>query len=90
MKKLPQRTCIGCNSKKDKDKLIRIVKNKNNEVSLDICGNMEGRGIYLCKNNQCLDKAIKSKKMNRAFEIDIKTDLYEKVREHINGGEFIG
>lgn len=90
MKNIPQRTCIGCNCKKDKDNLIRIVKNKNGEVSPDIYGKMEGRGIYLCKSNQCLDKAIKNKKMNRAFEMDIKADLYEQIREHINGGEFIG
>lgn len=90
MKNIPQRTCIGCNCKKDKNDLIRIVKNKNGEVSLDIYGKKDGRGIYLCKEIQCLDKAIKNKKMNRAFEMDIKADLYEQIREHINGGEFIG
>ena len=45
MKKLPQRTCIGCNTKKDKKDLIRIVKNKNGEINIDSTVKMEGRWI---------------------------------------------
>ena len=48
MKRLPQRTCLGCNEKKDKKDLIRIVKNKNGEIYIDITGKMEGRGTYFC------------------------------------------
>jgi len=36
VKKVPQRTCMGCNTKKDKKDLIRIVKNKNGEIKLDL------------------------------------------------------
>ena len=48
MKKQPQRTCMGCNQKKNKKELIRIVKNKNNEISVDRTGKKEGRGAYIC------------------------------------------
>ena len=58
MKSIPQRTCIGCNTKKDKKDLIRIVKNKNNEISVDKIGKAEGRGAYICDNANCLEKAI--------------------------------
>lgn len=90
MKRLPQRTCIGCNTKKDKKELIRIVKNKNGEIRVDLAGKMEGRGTYICKNEECLKKAIKNKKMARTFEMDIDDKIYEDIRTFINGGEMIG
>ena len=55
MKKIPQRTCIGCNSKKDKKDLIRVVKNKDGQISIDLTGKKDGRGIYLCKSEECLE-----------------------------------
>ena len=69
MKKQPQRTCMGCNQKKDKKELIRIVKNKNNEISIDRTGKKEGRGAYICDDVNCLDKLIKSKRLERVFEM---------------------
>lgn len=90
MKKLPQRTCIGCNEKKDKNKLIRIVKNRNSEISIDVTGKMEGRGTYICNNSECLNKAVKNKRMARIFEIEISNDIYESLRNVISGGGFIG
>ena len=71
MKSIPQRTCIGCNTKKDKKDLIRIVKNKNNEISVDKIGKAEGRGAYICDNANCLEKAIKTKRLERVFEMKI-------------------
>ena len=46
----PQRTCMACNQKKDKKELLRVVKNKENIVSVDQTGKQEGRGAYICKN----------------------------------------
>ena len=90
MKKLPQRTCMGCNLKKDKKELIRIVKNSKGEIKLDITGKMEGRGTYICNNEECLNKVIKNKRINKVFEKEITKEIYEKIKEYINGGEFIG
>ena len=61
MKKIPQRTCIGCREKKDKKELIRIVKDKEGNITLDRTGRANGRGAYICDNIQCLEKAIKTK-----------------------------
>ena len=80
MKKQPQRTCMGCNQKKDKKELIRIVKNKNNEISVDRTGKKEGRGAYICDNVNCLDKLIKSKRLERVLEIPISKEIYESLR----------
>ena len=59
----PQRTCMGCFQKKGKHELIRIVKNKNEEVFIDTTGKAEGRGIYICKDINCLEKLIKNNKL---------------------------
>ena len=80
MKNQPQRTCIGCNSKKDKKDLIRIVKNKENQISIDRTGKQEGRGAYLCDNIQCLEKAIKSKRLEKIFDRKISEEIYENLR----------
>lgn len=90
MKKLPQRTCIGCNTKKDKKDLIRIVKNKNREINIDSTGKMEGRGIYICKDENCLKKAIKNKRISKTFEMEIESDIYENLKKIISGGDVIG
>ena len=80
MKRQPQRTCMGCNEKKDKKDLIRIVKNKNGEISIDRTGKQEGRGAYLCDNIECLEKVIKTKRIERVFEQKISDEIYEKLR----------
>ena len=80
MKKQPQRTCMGCNEKKDKKELIRIVKNKNNEISIDKTGKKEGRGAYICDDIKCLEKVIKSKRLERVLEIEITQEIYESLR----------
>lgn len=80
MKKLPNRTCIGCNSIKPKKELVRIIKDKEGNISLDITGKANGRGAYLCKNIQCLEKAIKTKKLERVFETKITEEIYESLR----------
>ena len=90
MKKIPQRTCIGCNEKKGKKDLIRIVKTNQKEISIDITGKKEGRGAYICNNEQCLEKAIKNKKLERTLDIKINDEIYINLRNMINGGEYIG
>ena len=80
MKQKPQRTCMGCNTKKDKQDLIRIVKNKDGEISIDRTGKKEGRGAYICDNVQCLEKAIKSKRIEKIFDMKISEEIYENLR----------
>ena len=57
--------------KKNKNELIRIVKNKNGEITVDKTGKKEGRGIYICQSIECLEKAIKSKRIEKSFETKI-------------------
>ncbi len=80
MKSLPQRSCIGCNTKKDKKDLIRIVKNKDGNISIDKTGKANGRGAYICNNVECLEKAINSKRLEKTFEEKIDNEIYENLR----------
>lgn len=80
MKRQPVRTCMGCNEKKSKNELIRIVKNKENEINIDKIAKMQGRGAYICNNAQCLEKLIKSKRLEKVFEMKISDEIYEKLR----------
>ena len=80
MKKVPQRTCMGCNIKGDKKDFIRVVKNKEGQINIDKTGKMPGRGAYLCDNIECLEKAIKTKRIDKIFETKIDDEIYEKLR----------
>ena len=83
MKKVPLRTCMGCNSKKTKRELIRIVKDKQNNVSIDRTGKMEGRGAYICDDINCLEKVIKSKRLEKVLDIAISEQTYNELRSVI-------
>ena len=80
MKNIPQRTCIGCNYKKNKKDLIRVVKNKDGIISIDKTGKANGRGAYICDNVDCLEKAIKTKRLEKIFETKISEEIYENLR----------
>ena len=71
---------MGCNEKKDKKDLIRIVKNKDNEISIDRTGKQDGRGAYICDDIKCLEKVIKSKRLEKVFDYKISDEIYENLR----------
>ena len=83
MKKVPVRRCLGCMESKPKKELCRVVKAKDGTVTLDNTGKMEGRGAYICFNEECLEKAIKSRRLQKEFEMQIDNQLFEELRERI-------
>ena len=83
-RKIPLRKCIGCNGMKAKKELIRVVKNKDNIVSVDLTGKANGRGAYICSDIKCLEEAYKNKNFNRALETDLTEEIYAKLKEVIN------
>jgi hypothetical protein len=78
-KKVPLRKCLGCNEIFPKKELIRVVKNKEGDIALDLKGKLNGRGAYICKNKDCYEKAYKSKRLNKAFQCEISEELYEEM-----------
>lgn len=85
MKSIPQRTCIGCNLKKDKKDLIRIVKDNENNISIDKTGKANGRGAYICDDIECLEKAIKNNRIEKSFKMKIDKNVYDNLRDVISG-----
>ena len=81
IKKIPMRQCVGCMEMKPKNELIRVVKSPEGEISLDVSGKKNGRGAYICKSSDCLAKAIKAKKLQRAFETAIPESVYKSLEE---------
>ena len=82
-KKIPQRMCTGCMEMKPKKELIRIVKNKEGEVFVDPTGKKNGRGAYICRNSECLEKAFKNKRIQKNLEIQIDDALYDSLKEQV-------
>ena len=84
-KKKPTRTCMACNEKKEKQELLRIVRTMEGNIQPDLTGKKNGRGAYICKSEDCLNKVIKSKKLERIFEKEISQEIYESIRGVIIG-----
>ena len=76
------RTCIGCRKKDNKRNLIRIANSKQKGLVLDIEQKAPGRGAYICKNEECLNKVLK----NKSLKINIDEENLNKLRSVILGG----
>lgn len=74
---------MGCNEKKPKKELIRIVKNKEGIISLDKTGKQEGRGAYICNSVECLEKVVKSKRLEKVLEKEISEQIYNNLKDVI-------
>ncbi len=83
-KKIPQRMCLGCQEMKPKKELIRVVKGTDGEISIDLKGKAQGRGAYICRNSECLEKAIKARRFEKSFETKIDDQIYDKLRSELN------
>lgn len=83
VKKIPLRMCTGCMEMKPKKELIRVVKTKEDEVSVDLTGKKSGRGAYICKDKECLEKSFKTKRLSRNLDIPIDNIIYNRLTEEI-------
>jgi predicted RNA-binding protein YlxR (DUF448 family) len=84
VKKIPMRMCTGCMEMKPKKELVRVVRSKEGDVSLDLTGKKPGRGAYVCRNIQCLEKAVKTKRLDRNLEVTIGEEVYNKLKGEIS------
>lgn len=83
MKKIPMRTCIVTGEKLEKKDLIRVVKNKDNEIFIDLTGKANGRGAYLKKDINVINKCKKNKILDRKLDIVIPESIYEELENMI-------
>ena len=83
MKKIPQRRCVGCGEMKSKKDLIRVVRSPEGDISLDLTGKKAGRGAYVCPDKECITKAYKGHRLEKALEKQVNDDVYKKLLEEL-------
>ena len=83
-RKTPMRSCVITREKLPKSELLRIVKTPEGSVVVDTSGKLNGRGAYIKKDNQVLEKAKKSKILDKILEINIPDEVYEEINRIIN------
>lgn len=90
VKKMPERQCMGCNEKKPKKGLIRIVRVADGKAEVDFTGKKPGRGAYICPREACLKKARKSGRLGRVLECNIPEEIYARLEEEVRNAEQSG
>jgi predicted RNA-binding protein YlxR (DUF448 family) len=85
-KKIPQRQCTGCRERKEKRQLIRVVRKTDGSVCVDFSGKVSGRGAYICPDKACLNKALKSKSLERSLEVAIPEEVYGRLEKEMEQG----
>ncbi len=86
-KKIPQRKCVGCQEMRNKKDLIRILRTTEGEVILDETGRKNGRGAYLCRSKECLEKALKTKALERTLKTPVPDQTLEELKKEIDAIE---
>lgn len=81
--KIPMRQCSACRGHFEKRQLLRVVRTPDGEVLVDRRGKVSGRGVYICCNEDCLNKAIKTKALSRALETPVSDETIESIRQAI-------
>ena len=86
-KKIPMRMCVSCREMRPKKELTRVVRTPEGTVVIDPSGRANGRGAYLCLKTACLDKAVKSRALERALETKVGPEIYESLRKDCQNAE---
>lgn len=82
-KKVPMRKCIATGEMRPKKELVRIVRSKEGEVSVDLTGKKSGRGAYLSKDEEAVLLAKKKNILASHLEVTINDSIYEELLELI-------
>ena len=87
VKKIPMRQCLGCNEHKPKVELLRVLRTPEGEILLDFTGKKSGRGAYICKSLSCLQKARKSRRIDRNLECQVPDEVYDRMEGELSAHE---
>lgn len=83
VKKIPLRKCTGCGEMKPKKELVRVIKTTEDEIVMDLTGKLNGRGAYVCRSEECLKKAIKTKAIERSLGIKVSESIYDELKKEL-------
>lgn len=87
VKKQPLRMCSGCQERKTKKEMVRIVRDPEGNILLDTTGKKSGRGAYICPKSQCLEKARKARRLERSLSCQIPAEVYTMLEEEMRKSE---
>ena len=79
--KIPMRQCTGCREMKSKKEMIRVIRTEDGSILLDSTGKKNGRGAYVCRNVECLNKAVKSHGLERSLKTAVPPEIYEELKK---------
>ncbi len=82
-KSIPMRQCVGCREMNEKRRMYRVIRTKDGEVLLDKTGCINGRGAYICPNGACLNRAIRSKGLERSLHMQIPEEIYASLQKEM-------
>ena len=82
-KKIPERKCVGCNERKPKNELVRVLRTPEGEIQIDRTGKKSGRGAYLCRSTACFAKAIKARRLQTALECEIQDNMIGAIEKEL-------
>ena len=85
--KTPLRQCTGCREMKSKKEMIRVLKTPENEMVLDATGRKNGRGAYVCLSQECMEKAVKSRGLERSLKMAVPAEVYEDLKKELSNIE---
>lgn len=80
-KNVPMRMCVSCRGRFEKTKLIRIVRGVDGNYFIDNTHKAEGRGCYVCYDENCVNKCIKSKMPSKNLKVNLPESLYKGLAE---------
>ncbi len=80
MKKVPQRMCVACKTRKDKSELLRVVLMPDGRTEIDPSGKMPGRGAYVCKDDKCIAQALKANQLQRGLKTQVDADTMDRLK----------
>ncbi len=84
VKKIPMRRCAGCNEQKSKKEFVRVVRTPEGQIILDETGKANGRGVYLCPNKKCLQKAKKAGRLQKSLDVAIPENIWQSLEERLS------
>ena len=82
-KKIPQRMCVGCQEMKPKKLLIRVVRTPEETIVIDPTGKRSGRGAYICPDPECLNKALKGKRLEKALQRAVTQEVLDALKQRL-------
>lgn len=84
-RKVPVRTCVGCQQERPRKEMVRVVRTPDGQVTVDETGRMAGRGAYLCPSRECFTLAVKKKRLARTLRTAVADEVYTQVEKWLDG-----